>query len=117
MKAQQRDNLYGPCSVPIYRLFTYMQDSAELSVGSAMPAKRNVLAEIEEIRGRMTAVDDLDSGILKLLTIVMSTEKLKDDDQEDELHAYFIVASIAAVETYFRWQDFAGSLILATDDF
>jgi len=69
-----------------------------------MPAKRDVLAEIEEIRGRMTAVDDLDSGILKLLTIVMSTEKLKDDDQEDELHAYFVVASIAAIETYFRWQ-------------
>jgi hypothetical protein len=68
-----------------------------------MPAKRDVLAEIEEIRGRMTAVDDLDSGILKLLTIVMSTEKLK-DDQEDELHAYFVVASIAAIETYFRWQ-------------
>jgi hypothetical protein len=69
-----------------------------------MPAKRDVLAEIEEIRGRMTAVDDLDSGILKLLTIVMSTEKLKDDDQDDELHAYFVVASIAAIETYFRWQ-------------
>ena len=68
-----------------------------------MPAKRDVLAEIEEIRGRMTTVDDLDSGILKLLTIVMSTEKLK-DDQEDELHAYFVVASIAAIETYFRWQ-------------
>jgi hypothetical protein len=69
-----------------------------------MPAKRDVLAEIEEIRGRMTAVDDLDSGILKLLTIVMSTEKLNDEDQEEELHAYFVVASIAAIETYFRWQ-------------
>lgn len=69
-----------------------------------MPAKRDVLAEIEEVRGRMTAVDDLDSGIIKLLTIVMSTEKLKDDDQEDELHGYFVVACIAAIETYFRWQ-------------
>ena len=34
----------------------------------------------------------------------MSTEKLKDDGEEDELHAYFVVASIAAIETYFRWQ-------------
>jgi hypothetical protein len=69
-----------------------------------MPAKRDVLAEIVELRGRTTAIDDLDSGILKLLTITMSTEKLKDDGQEDELHAYFVVASIAAIETYFRWQ-------------
>jgi len=69
-----------------------------------MPAKRDVLAEIEDVRARMTAVDDLDSGILKLLMIVTSTEKLRDDDQEDELHAYFVVASIAAIETYFRWQ-------------
>jgi hypothetical protein len=48
-----------------------------------MPAKRDVLAEIEDIRGRMTTVGDPD----KLLTIVMSTEKLKNDDQEDERHA------------------------------
>lgn len=44
------------------------------------------------------AVDDRDSGNLKLLTISMSTKKLKDDDQEDELHVYFVVASIAAIE-------------------
>ncbi len=69
-----------------------------------MPAKRDILAEIEELRGRTTELDDLDSGILKLLTITVSTEKLKDDGQEDELHAYFVVASIAAIETYFRWQ-------------
>ena len=68
-----------------------------------MPAKRDVLAEIAEIRGRLTSVDDFDSGILKLLTIAMSTQKLK-DDEEDELHAYFVVASLAAIETYFRWQ-------------
>jgi hypothetical protein len=82
-----------------------------------MPARRDVLAEIDEIRGRMTAVDDFDSGILKLLTISTSTKKLKDDDQEDELHAYFVVASIAAIETYFRWQirrliDFANGRFL-----
>jgi hypothetical protein len=52
-----------------------------------MPAKRDVLAEIEDIRGRTTIAGDPDSGILKLLTIVMFTKKLKDDDQEDELHA------------------------------
>jgi hypothetical protein len=69
-----------------------------------MAAKRDVIAEIEEIRGRMTAVDDLDSGILKLLTIVTSTQKLKDDDPENELHAYYLVASIASIESYFRWQ-------------
>lgn len=69
-----------------------------------MSTRRDVLAEIEEVRSRMTAVDDFDSGILKLLTILMSTEKLKSDAQEDELHAYFIVACIAAIETYFRWQ-------------
>lgn len=69
-----------------------------------MPAKRDVLAEIEELRGRTTAIDDLDSGILKLFTITMSTEKLTDDEQDDELHAYFVVASMAAIETYFRWQ-------------
>lgn len=69
-----------------------------------MPTKRDVSAEIEEVRGRMSAIDDLDCGILKLLTIRMWTEKLKDDNQEEELHAYFIVACIAAIETYFRWQ-------------
>ena len=63
-----------------------------------MPAKRDVLAEIEEIRGRMTAVDDLDNGIIKLLTIVTSTEKLNDEDQEKEIHAYFVVASIFSYE-------------------
>lgn len=72
-------------------------------MGCAMPKKRDVPAEIAEIRNRMTFVDDFDNGILKLLTIVMSTQKLKDDAQE-ELHAYFVVASIAAIETYFRWQ-------------
>lgn len=70
-----------------------------------MPAKRDILAEIEELRGRTTELDDLDSGILKLLTITVSTEKLKDDGQEDELHAYFVVASIAAIETYFSVAD------------
>ncbi len=69
-----------------------------------MPPRRNVLAEIQEVRSRMTAVGDIDSGILKLLTITSSTEKLKNDDQPDELHAYFVVASIAAIEAYFRWQ-------------
>jgi len=86
-----------------------------------MPAKRDVLAEIEGLRGRTTAVDDLDSGILKLLTITTSTEKLKDDGQGDELHAYYVVASIAeccskivrrqnqlacesATENTFRWR-------------
>lgn len=69
-----------------------------------MPAKRDIQAEIEEMRGRMTAADDLDSGIVKLLTICSSTQKLEDDEQENELHSYFVVASIAAIETYFRWQ-------------
>lgn len=69
-----------------------------------MPGKRDLLAEIEDIRSRTTAIDDVDSGMLKLLSIMMSTEKLSDDGQEDELHAYFVVASIAAIETYFRWQ-------------
>lgn len=73
-------------------------------MGSVMTTKRDVLAEIEEVRGRMTAVDDFDSGILKLMAIWTSTEELKDDDQEYELHSYFVVASIAAIETYFRWQ-------------
>jgi hypothetical protein len=69
-----------------------------------MPAKRDLITEIEEVRGRMAAVDDLDSGILKLLMIVDSTKKLQDEDPENELHAYYIVASIAAIESYFRWQ-------------
>lgn len=81
-----------------------------------MPSKRDVLAEIEEIRGRMTYVDDLDSGFINLLTIVTSTEKLNDDTAEEEhdsylaeasiaaRNAYFVVASIAAIEAYFRWQ-------------
>jgi hypothetical protein len=69
-----------------------------------MAAKRDVLAEIEEIRSRTAAVDDLDSGILKLLAIVTSTQRLKDDGEEDETHTYFVVASIATLESYFRWQ-------------
>jgi hypothetical protein len=64
-----------------------------------MPAR----AEIEEIRGMITAVDD-DSGILKLLTIVTSTQKLKDGGPENELHAYYVAASIAAIESFVRWQ-------------
>jgi hypothetical protein len=65
-----------------------------------MGSKRNVVAEIEEIRNR-TAVSDWDNGIAKLLLLCTTAERV---EEESAQQAYFVVASIAAVETYFRWE-------------
>ena len=61
---------------------------------------RDFIAEIEEIRGR-TGLSDLDNGITKLLSLCTQMEKL---ENESEQQAYFVVASTAAIETYFRWE-------------
>ena len=65
-----------------------------------MGPRRNVVAEIEEIRGR-TLASDWDNGITKLLFLWTIAERL---EEESEQQSYFIVASIAAVKTYFRWE-------------
>lgn len=65
-----------------------------------MGANRNVVSDIEQIRGRMLG-SDWDNGITKLLSLCMSVSEL---EEESESWSYFIVASIAAVETYFKWQ-------------
>ena len=65
-----------------------------------MGAKRDLVSEIEEIRSR-TAPSDWDNGISKLLLLCTQTQKL---EKETEQQDYFLVASIAAIETYFRWE-------------
>jgi hypothetical protein len=75
-----------------------------------MGAKRDLVAEIEEIRSR-TNSPDWDNGITKLLFLCTQTQKL---EHEDEQQAYFLVASIAAIETYFQWE--IRSLIDSGDD-
>ena len=65
-----------------------------------MGAKRDLVGEIEEIRSRRLP-SDWDNGITKLFFLCEQTRRLH---QEDEQNAYFLVASIAAVETYFRWE-------------
>ena len=69
-----------------------------------MGTKRNILAEIEDIRDRTTSVMDLDSGLMKLLYLTVQANNLSTEDEEHEENAYFIVASVAAFETFFRWQ-------------
>jgi Lysozyme inhibitor LprI len=69
-------------------------------MGEIMSAKRDFVAEIEEIRDR-TGPSDWDNGITKLLFLCTQTKKL---EKESEELAYFPVASIAAIETYFRWE-------------
>ena len=65
-----------------------------------MSVKRDFIAEIEEIRGRMVATD-WDNGITKLLFLC---DQMKGLQEETEQQSYFLVASIAAIETYFRWE-------------
>lgn len=66
-----------------------------------MTTNRNILAEIEEIRGRATGITDVDSGIGKLLFLSTLVRRVTDKGEQQR---YFIVASIAALETYFRWR-------------
>jgi hypothetical protein len=63
-------------------------------------SKRNIRAEIQDIKARTTCVD-MDNGIAKLLSLCVQVKQL---EKESEQHGYFIVASIAGVEAYFRWQ-------------
>jgi uncharacterized protein YecT (DUF1311 family) len=65
-----------------------------------MAAKRDYVAEIKEIRDR-TGPRDWDNGITKLLFLSIQIQKL---EKEGEAIAYFPVAIIAAIETYFRWE-------------
>jgi hypothetical protein len=72
--------------------------------------KRNLVAEIEEIRNR-TLSPDWDNGITKLFLLYNQTINLQ---QEDEQQAYFLVATVAAIETYFRFE--IRSLVDSGDD-
>ena len=65
-----------------------------------MGEKRDVVAEIEEIRNR-TGPPNWDNGITKLFVLCRQAGDL---EQDDERNGYFLVASIAAIETYFRWE-------------
>jgi hypothetical protein len=65
-----------------------------------MSAKRDYIAEIEDIRQR-TGPSAWDNGITKLLFLSMQAAKL--EAQSEEL-GYFPVALIAAIEVYFRWE-------------
>jgi len=70
------------------------------SPGGGMGAKRDYVAEIEEIR-RRTGPSSWDNGITKLLFLSMQTARLETEGEE---LAYFPVAAIAAIESYFRWE-------------
>lgn len=65
-----------------------------------MTAKRDLISEIEEIRGR-TGSSDFDNGITKLLFLSTHVQKLT---QETEEQLYFPIACVAALEAYFRWE-------------
>ena len=65
-----------------------------------MSAKRDYVAEIEEIRER-TGPPDWDNGITKLLFLCDQAKRL---EKEGEELGYFPVAIVAALETYFRWE-------------
>lgn len=65
-----------------------------------MGTRRDLVSEIEEIRSRGD-VSGWDNGITKLLFLVDQTRNL---EQEREEHGYFLVASVSAIETYFRWE-------------
>ena len=65
-----------------------------------MGAKRDFLAEIEEIRGR-TFAPEWDNGIAMLCSLSTRAAGL---EEESEQQSYFLVASIAAIEAYFKWQ-------------
>jgi hypothetical protein len=65
-----------------------------------MGIRRNVIVEIEAIRNR-TGPPDWDNGITKLLFL---SEQAKTNETDSEQLGYFIVASIAAMEVYFRWE-------------
>jgi hypothetical protein len=62
-------------------------------------SKRDYVVEIEQIRNR-TGPSEWDNGITKLFWL---SEKVKLIGDAEE-NVYFIVASIAAVESYFRWE-------------
>lgn len=64
-----------------------------------MMSKRDYIGEIEQIRNR-TGPSEWDNGITKLFWL---SEKVKLISDAEE-NAYFIVASIAAIESYFRWE-------------
>ena len=65
-----------------------------------MAGGRDYIKQIEEMNAR-AALPDLDDGITKLLSICTRLTKLNEQAEET---AYFLVASIAAIETYFRWE-------------
>jgi hypothetical protein len=65
-----------------------------------MGGKRDFVGEIEEIRSR-TGPPDWDNGITKLLSLCMQMKTLEHESPE---LAYFPVASVAAIETYLRWE-------------
>ncbi|HUO36244.1 MAG TPA: hypothetical protein VMU43_14745 [Candidatus Acidoferrum sp.] len=65
-----------------------------------MDARRDYIAEIEEIRDR-TGPPDWDNGITKLLFLCVQSAKLETESEEV---GYFPVATIAAIESYFRWE-------------
>jgi hypothetical protein len=65
-----------------------------------MSAKRDLVTEIEEIRGR-TGPSGWDNGITKLLFLCTQVNKLTDETEEQ---SYYPVACVAALEVYFRWE-------------
>jgi hypothetical protein len=65
-----------------------------------MGAKRDFVGEIQEVRGR-TGPAEWDNGITKLLFLCTQMQTLQ---KESEQNAYFLVACVAAIETYFRWE-------------
>lgn len=65
-----------------------------------MKSKPDLAAQIEEIRSR-TGPSEWDNGITKLLYLVDQTKRLEEECEEN---AYFLIASVSAMETYFRWE-------------
>jgi hypothetical protein len=65
-----------------------------------MSAKRDLVTEIEGVRGR-TGPTDWDNGITKLLFLCNQIQKLAHETEEQ---SYYPVACFAALEVDFRWE-------------
>jgi hypothetical protein len=64
-----------------------------------MRTRRDNIEDIEQIRSR-TGPSDWDNGITKLFLLSQQTRQPEDADH----NAYLIVASVAAIQSYFRWE-------------
>ena len=65
-----------------------------------MASKRNLVAEITEIRERADSNGEMD-GITKLLFLCTTLQHHTDDSEES---GFFIVATVACIESFFKWE-------------